>query len=329
LISVTCGQCGESFETGDEFAGVTEFCPNCGALNDIPDPENQQPDADPAFPTSPPELDAPWAERGGISAALWWTIFIGALGIFAVACVYLFSDTWENRNIQALSDATNRGDVLMADDDYAGAAEQYSSVLDRVGSRTIESVYIRALIDRARRGQIEAERLLRSHPATTAPSAAAQSPTTLPADLQRHIAIRAFQRDFEAFPAFVRTHPLIFQDSSGAWRRRLYVVWNATYDLPEENAPIQILIHYDCASRITQPHQDRAGAVADDNFLNDESPRLVHCQTQFEWLEGRWLIAQRQSQIDPNQPSAVDVRQSLGDLYALERRAFHANQPRP
>lgn len=328
MISVTCAQCGESYEIGEEFAGVTEFCPNCGALNDIPDPETDEPDVPEIAPSTEITIDPP-PLRGGIPGALWWTIIVVALGFFAIACVYLFSDTWESRNIQALSDATNRGDVLMADQDYAGAAQQYEFVIDKVGQRTIESVYIRALVDRAHSGQIEAQRRLRAAPATSPSTETAAAASNMPADIQRHLAIQAFQRDFEAFPAFVRSHPLFFQDSHGNWRRRKYAVWEATYDPPEASRPLRILIRYDCGSRITQAHPLRADAAVDDDFINDETPRAVHCQTQFEWLEGRWLIARRESQIDANQPPAVDVRPSLDDFYALERRAFQANQPRP
>jgi predicted nucleic acid-binding Zn-ribbon protein len=328
LISVTCGQCGETYEIGEEFAGVTEFCPNCGALNDIPDPERPEGDADSAIPTSPPELDAPWAVKRGVPAGLWWGILISALGIFAIACVYLFSDTWESRNIQALSDATNRGDVLMTDEDYAGAAQQYGYVIDSVSGRTIESVYIRALVDRARRGEIDAQRRLRAAPATAPAAQTTAAASTMPADVAHHLAIQSFQRDFEAFAAFVRGHPVIFEDSGGNWRRRRYVVWNATYDPPDESGALRIMLRFDCGSRVTQLHSNRADAAADDDFIFDESPRAVHCGTQFEWLEGRWLIASRDSQVDPNELPGVDVRASLDDFYDLEKRAFHANGAR-
>ena len=36
MIRVSCAECGVAFEAGDEFAGLPEFCPVCGALNDIP-----------------------------------------------------------------------------------------------------------------------------------------------------------------------------------------------------------------------------------------------------------------------------------------------------
>ena len=335
MISVTCAQCGEPFEIGEEFAGVTEFCPACGALNDIPNPEMDEPDEPPA----PDQPVAPVLETAarplpgrGIPSALWWFILITALACFVIACLYLFSPTWESRNLQVLSDATNRGDVLMADGDYGSAAAQYAFVIDRVGRRNIDSLYIKSLLDRAHRGEIDAQRRLHAAP-TTAASAQAANPGAAPSNPQHYqqtyFAIESFQRNFEAFPAFVRTHPTIFQDSHGNWRRRRYVVWNAAYDPPQDSDNPRILIRYDCGSRITEPHASSADAQNDDAFINDESPRQVHCQTQFEFLQGRWLIARRDAQVDPNQPAAADVRSSLDDLYDIERRAFHANQPPP
>jgi hypothetical protein len=335
VISVTCAQCGEPFEIGDEFAGVTEFCPFCGALNDIPNPETDEPD-EPPLPDQPvvPVLETaarPLPGRG-IPSVLWWFVLITALAGFLIVCLDLFSPTWESRNLQVLTDAANRGDVLMVDNDYAGAAAQYTFVIDRLGQRNIESIYLKSLLERARRGELDAQRRLRAGP-TTAVSPQSPNPTTAPSPApsqpQHYLAIESFQRNFEAFAAFVRTHTTLFQDSHGNWRRRRYAVWNTAYDPPQDSDSPRILIRYDCGSRITEPHSSRADAQSDDAFINDESPRQVHCQTQFEYLQGRWLIARRDAQVDPNQPPAIDVRSSLDDLYDIERRAFHANQSLP
>jgi hypothetical protein len=212
----------------------------------------------------------------------------------------------------------------MADEDYAAAAGQYRFVLDTVGHRAIESVFIRQLIDRARRGVAEAEDRLHASATTLASPAPATQP-----DLQIHLAIRSFQRDYEAFPSFIRGHPQLFQDAKGNWRRRQFVVWDVSYDPPAQSDSPRILLRYTRGSHVTGPHHDRQEAAADDNFLNDESPKDVHCQTQFEWLSNRWLIARRDADVEKNETAAVDLRPSLDDFYVLERQAFHANQISP
>ena len=329
MICITCAECGETFEIGEEFAGITEFCPVCGALNDVPDADEEP---GPDEPIEPAPAGAAPAPRRGIPAALWWTILLASIGLFAVACVILFSDNWESRNVQNLADATIRGDVLMADEDYAAAAGQYRFVLDTVGHRTIESVFIRQLIDRARRGETEAEDRLHAIPTTVASTepevATRPAPATQP-DVQVHLAIKSFQRDCEAFPAFIRAHPLLFKDAKGNWRRRQFVVWDVSYDPPAQSDSPRILLRYTCGSHVTEPHHDRQEAAADDNFLNDESPKDVRCQTQFEWLSNRWLIARHDADAEKDEIAAVDLRTSLDDFYVLERQAFHANQPSP
>jgi len=96
LICITCAECGESFEIGEEFAGITEFCPACGALNDIPDTA-ADPGPDQPIESAPAVAASAPVPGRGIPAALWWTILIAAVGLFAVACVFLFSDNWESR----------------------------------------------------------------------------------------------------------------------------------------------------------------------------------------------------------------------------------------
>jgi hypothetical protein len=334
LIAVICAECGENFEIGDEFAGLTEYCPSCGAMNDIPDPEapalevaaGETPfeQISPAELIASPSFDS--SAKHGIPAALWWTILIAGIGLFAVSCIFLFSSNWEDRHIQTLSDAANRGDVLMSDEDYAGAAKQYRIVLDTVGRRSIDSAFILRLIDHSRHGEAEAVNRLHS-PAAAAPQTqpAAAAAATQPG-VEFHLAISSFQRHYEAFSTFIRDRPVLFLDHKGNWRRRRFFVWQLAYDPPAESDSPEILLKYDCASRITGPHSDRADAARDDNFAEDESPGIVHCQTRFEFLSGRWVIVHQDADPATDATAAVNVRASLDDFYVLERLAFNSGR---
>ncbi len=317
MIRVSCAECGEAFEIGEEFAGLAEFCPNCGALNDIPplpeeEPEPAVEEAPPPAADGPP-LPPPPPPSRGIPSPLWWSLVVGGIGSFIIVCLVLFSDNWESRNLNALNDATNRGDVLIVDGDYRGAAAQYRFVLDTVGNRQIESSYIRQLVERARRGAAQAQAMALSppHPSTTPAPVAPAPPATQPDIYQ---AVRDFQRDTEAFPLFVRNRPVLFLDKHHEWRLRQFVVWDVTYQRQPNSDPQQILLRYSCASRITEPHDHRRDAENDANFVNDESPQTVHCQTLFELVAGRWVIIRHD----------VETGLPLDDLYALERLAFHA-----
>jgi hypothetical protein len=365
LIELTCAECGERFEIGDEFAGITEFCPVCGALNDVPDAESEsaEPEALSESPADserrgepPPQLpiDRDFASLNlqspgvpgvgenkatvgalvetfevldapprGISAPLWWTILVCALVFFGGACIYFFSESWEARNLNALNDATVRGDAYLADADYPNAIKQYRIVVDLADDRNIESTYIRQLIDRAHHGLDDAETRLHAPPPPPATPTTQAAPATQP-DRQAHLAIKSFQQETETFPSFIRAHPVDFADEKGNWRRRQYTVWDVTYDQPADTLPLKITLHYDCASRITDGHFSRRDALADDNFVHDESPRIVHCQTVFLWLRGRWVIETRNTTGDPDEIPLRDVRKSLDDLYPLEAEAFGA-----
>ncbi|MGD0541592.1 MAG: hypothetical protein ABSB33_08755 [Tepidisphaeraceae bacterium] len=330
MIRVSCAECGGIFEIGEEFAGLTEFCPVCGALCDIPSTEEQGPQTsaeepqpaapeEPEFPgNSPPVFAA--APARGIPAPLWWALIVGGVAFFVVACVLLFSDTWEMRNLQALNDAANRGDVLMVDEDFTGAAAQYRFVLNTVADRQIDSIYIRQLVERARRGAAMAQAggaQAQNHPraaATSAPTVAS-APATRPDD---HAALRDFQRDSEAFPLYVHNRPLVFQDDKGHWRRRQFTVWDVSYQKQPDSDRPRILLLYSCASRITEPHDSRREAEDDGDFINDESPKTVHCQTLFELFAGQWIMLHQE--VD----SGVTTRPSSEDFYELERQAFRA-----
>lgn len=342
MIPVICAECGENFEIGDEFAGITEYCPACGALNDIPDPESpalqvsdsQESPPEKSGPDEPPPsglIASPTFEftpKYGISASLWWTILIAGIAIFVLTCIFLFSNNWEDRNVQALSDAANRGDVLMSDEDYAGAAKQYRFVLDTVDHRSIDSAFILHLIDHSRHGEADAINRLHSPPSPAPAPQTQPAPATRP-DVEFHLAIKSFQRDYEAFSTFVRDRPVLFLDDKGNWRRRQFYVWQLAYDPPTESDVPEILLRYDCASRITEPHQDRGQALRDDNFADDESPRIVHCQTRFELLSGHWVILHHDADAASDATAAINVRASLDDFYSLERLAFHTAPPSP
>jgi hypothetical protein len=338
LIRVSCAECGEIFEIGEESAGLTEFCPFCGALCDIPSLEDQQSqssvdesqliaiaEAEPPVP-APTPIEPPSPVRG-IPSPIWWTLIIGGVAFFIAACFFLFSDNWEMRNIQSLNDAANRGDVLMTDEDFTAAADQYRYVLDTVGSREIESTYIRHLIDRARRGeaaakarasQAQAEDSQPQNPsqptATSAPSANSTSASTE----NFHAALKSFQRDSEAFPLFVRNHVLDFQDEDGHWRRRQFTVWDVTYERQTDSERPRIQLLYSLASRITEPHDNRHQADNDGNFMNDDSPKTAHCQTLFELFAGQWIVLHHEADVGGT------TRPSADDFYELERQAFHA-----
>jgi predicted nucleic acid-binding Zn-ribbon protein len=338
LIAVVCAECGETFEAGEDFAGLSEYCPNCGALNDIPDleatpeevavsEESQAPAETQA--SQPLAVISPPRPRG-IPAGLWWTVLLTGIGLFLIACIFLFSSNWEDRNVQALSDASNLGDLLMSDEDYAGAARQYRFVLDAVDHRSIDSAFILRLVDHARRAEAEANNRLHTPPATM--TIAQASSTTQPQSQPQsnfHLALQSFQRDYEAFASFVSAHPVLYQDAKGNWRRRRYIVWDLAYDPPAPSDIPTILLRYDCSSRITEPHADQQEAAHDDNYTHDESPRIVHCQTRLEWLAGRWVILQHDADASSESAASMDVRPSLDDFYPIERRAFHAMQSAP
>jgi hypothetical protein len=329
LIRVTCAECGEEFEIGEDFAGITEFCPACGALNDIPpiEPEEEEPPPPTSLPLAVDDAERP---RGGIPSRLWWTILVVSLAVFIAGCFLLFSDNWESRNVQALSDATNRGDDFLADDDYASALAQYRFVVDTVGPRKIQSSYIEQLVDRSKYGIAIAE-LRQKSVVTTAPApdeaAATQaSPgTTQPeAESQLILAMKMFQRNREAFAKFMRDHPVVFRDNTGAWRHRRYVVWDEQYDEPPLKEPLDVTLRFSVGSQASDPHLSRSDAEQDENYVHDESPSIVQCQTYFQWIGGRWLITRHETSAEKEEHVQDDVRSGLDDFYTLELAAFGA-----
>jgi hypothetical protein len=320
MIQVECGSCGQIFEVGDELAGLSEFCPACGALNDIPplDQEDSPPPVEAEI--SPAATDAlassaPAPLARGIPSVLWWTLVVGGVAAFVIACVFLFSDNWESQHVRDLSDAANRGDALLAQDDFAAAQKQYDHVLQTVGTRAIQSTYIRQLLRHARAGQIAAQSGLRAAPAT----APATAPTSRPA-FDTQVAIKNFQRDSEGFAQFIRTRPMLYQDAGGQWRRRQLVVWDAAYEQQAGADPPQMLLRYSCVARLTEPHPDRPSAADDPDFVKDEPPGVVHCQTLFELRDSQWHVANRQIEGGHSAPSG---------LISLEGQAFHVSGAQP
>jgi hypothetical protein len=260
--------------------------------------------------------------RGGIPAGLWWAILIVVLGLFGGACLFLFSDNWENQNVQALSDAVNRGDDFLADANYVNAATEYRYVVDLIGHRKIQSVYIQQLLDHARYGIANAEGRQRAILATTTVSPVTQlSPATEPAYAVEE-ALKGFQRNEEAFPGFVRSRPIVFRDRDGGWRKRRYVVWDEHYDPPAMKEPLRLALRYSVGSQITDPHFSRVDAGTDDNFRHDEAPLVVKCETAFMWTPSQWVIERRDVNADKEGQSSDDVRPSLDDFFPMERQVF-------
>jgi hypothetical protein len=320
MIQVHCAACDAEFEVGDESAGLTEFCPACGSLNDIPQIEEIDSSTDADATIAPPVEAAALTEMPansrGVPAPLWWTLIIAGIGAFVVACVFMFSDNWESRHVQELSDAANRGDVLMADADYAGAAREYQSVLDIVGSRTIESTFIQSLIDRSRRGEADAQARLRAAP-TSAPSTTEPAQALAATEPDEHdlVAMRIFQRQSEALSEYVHVHPVVFQEPGGPWRRRQFTVWDVTYEQHTDAKPPEIVLQYSCASSTTAAHEDRFDATADTNFNNDEGPSIIHCNAWCEEISGRWRVIRQESDASSTSPR-------MNEIFELVRHAF-------
>ena len=261
--------------------------------------------------------------RHGIPAALWWTILVAGIGVFVLTCIFLFSNNWEDRNIQALSDAANRGDALMADENYAGAAQQYRFVLDTVGHRSIDSAFILRLIDRARHGAAEADNRLRSPPAAAPQARRPPRPGPISSSISLLDPSSATTK-LSRFTSAIM--PVLFLDGKGNWRRRQFFVWQLTYDPPSQSEAPEILLRYDCASDITEPHHDRRDAALDDNFADGESPTIVHCQTRFVLESGRWIILHHDADPETDAIPSVNIRTSLDDFYPIERLAFQTPQ---
>ena len=63
----------------------------------------------------------------------------------------------------------------------------------------------------------------------------------------------------------------------------------------------------------------------DDHFVEEESPKEVHCQTQFEWSSRKWAIVHHDANPEPDARIAIHIRPSLDDFY-LARPGAHEAQ---
>jgi hypothetical protein len=106
--------------------------------------------------TEPLELEPAVAPSRGIPAVIWWGLLIMGITAFVGVCVYLMSDTWENQHVMSLTDTVKHADALMTEEDFSAAATQYRSVIDTVGQRKVESLFIRQLVDHAKKGESDA-----------------------------------------------------------------------------------------------------------------------------------------------------------------------------
>jgi len=158
----------------------------------------------------------------------------------------------------------------MSGGDFDGAEREYRQVLDTVGNRSLESLYLRDVLARARRGVQEAQSRKKAGIAAATQAVAATEPAGGP-DLNR--AIKSFQRASEAFADFVRARPVLFRDIHGSWRRRQFVVWEVNYEVQSDADPARIVLQYMCTARLTEPHADRADALGDQQFRMMNLPR--------------------------------------------------------
>ena len=327
MIEVRCSNCDQVFEAESSAAGRSEFCPACGVMNDVPAPD---PDEDAlvepweaAPPPLPPSPAAPPRRAG--SQLLWWILELAAVAIVIWIGWLLFSGNWESRHLQFLSNTINHADALLAGGDLNGAEQEYARVLETVGNRTLESLYLRDVVARAHRGVQAVQQHRISTAAATIPSSTTQ-PAMAP---NLNQAIKTFQRASEGFADFVRHRPMVLQDNHGSWRRRQFVVWDVSYQIHSDADPPRIDLQYTCNPRLTAPHANRQDALADDQFPFDERTEPIPRRATFEFRDGQWAITRepsppaedgssviRDGNLRPDDPSIV------ADLGVLELQAF-------
>jgi hypothetical protein len=358
MIAVRCGNCQTIFEAEDSRGGDIQVCPNCGIENQIPaDPDEapsdsiQTPDeielALPPVPMPPGEISAAPVPARGLPGFIWWTIALMAIGIFIGSLYLLFSDNWEQKHVEFLALTAQRADALMEEGDYDSAAREYHLVLETVGDRNIQSIYLKGLIERARVAEQTARtrfRIAATAPAlvaldssTTQPAADSQTPgnptpasSSTGSDLNFD-AVRTFQRASEAFTGYLSSHPLLIQDDQHRWRQREFLAWDISYQLAQQSEPAEISLKFTVNSRTTDPHDSQPLAAGDMNFLHDDFVAAVPVQSRFVLHQGRWLLADQQINQDPSSASvkggavrAFDAA-ILDDLVKLEAQAFNAD----
>lgn len=330
MIEVRCSNCDQVFQAESSAAGRSEFCPFCGVLNDVPAPE---PDEEapleqweaPPPPLSPPAVPPP--PQPAKSPILWWILELAAVGILIWIGWLLFSGNWESRHLQFLSDTINHADAFLAGGDLNAAEKDYALVLQTVGNRPLESLYLRDVVLRAHRGVKDVQLRRISIAAATMPAATTQP--AVAANLNQ--AIRDFQRASDGFAQFVRARPMLIQDNHGNWRRRQFVVWDVKYQIQSDADPPRIELHYMCNPRLTVPHANRQDALADDQFPYDERTEPTARNTTFVFHDGQWAITRESSPPPPSQDGTSVIRDGnlrpddpsiLAGLGVLELQAF-------
>ncbi len=329
MLHVVCGRCGQSFEAADDAVETEDVCPYCGAALDG---EESDPTIEfqPARPFDPIR-DSQAAPRG-IPSPLWWLIAAAAVGVFVYGTVAMLrGDDWERQHVQALADADRKAAALMYAGDFMQAANVYESIVTELSGRDIQSIYLRQLLDQASQGAAEARRrmaLAAAHPqAATAPAATEAAP------ISEHDAIVSFQRKAESFPQYVRSRPMLFQDSQGNWRRRQFVVWDVDAQQAPDSDPAKMDLKYTCNSRTTAAYADREEAKTDFNFQFDEHIQAIHCSAEYELRDGKWVAADRDSDLLAQDNSAISdgtVRPEtildLSELRKMETEHFSGSR---
>ncbi|MDP9174736.1 MAG: hypothetical protein M3O30_12835 [Planctomycetota bacterium] len=339
------------FEVRDESSGQAEACPSCQVINEIPEdsmaletePQSEEPisPADqvadvPTIPASAKFAPIALEASRGLPAAIWWALAIAAVAAFSLCIFLLFTDDWERQHLQFLTATSQHADALMIAGDFAGATKEYQRVLDTVGNKKMQSVYLRNLVESARHSEQAAEMgagLAQSMPQRIAQASAATLPASGPSDVQLHAATRNFQRATEYFSTFVSSHPILIRDDHQQFRRRQFLVWDVSYQLHQESDPPQISLQFDAGARTTNPHRSGDDATVDGDFPHDDFQTGIPIQTQFVLREGRWVVSARHVNNDQGIQVISDGllrpgnTSMLDGLFDLEEKAFGGEAP--
>jgi hypothetical protein len=396
MIEVRCAACEEGFPVPDESAGLTEQCPHCGALNDIPDDTQVAEDIEaPVDMSLPGEVPL----KGGMPGWLWWSLLIVTVGLFSAAIYWLNSDDWEQKHLDELAAKWNQAEELAVSGDFDQALKGYNGIVAEVGNRRLQSKYLQDMMQTVQqrlaamgRDALIAARVKSAEEKIAAkqwqdavddflaaisltpkdlPSSdpispvlaragrelgaardglAAQSkgiasildPTTFPTpaieastqpegDTVILQAIKQFQRSGEGFASLVASHPIVFVDANGKYRQRQYVIWGIASRNSEtgDEPGTSMQLEYQETSRMTSPHDDRAAAASDGNFILDEVDRTIYHRTRFRLAGGKWVADGRQrgdGQTWLDAKAAQFAEKAGGfdrqDLWQLEDQAF-------
>lgn len=332
MLDVVCGRCGQTFEAADDAVEEGEVCPYCGAAveEDAVEPLVE------FRPAQPATIDIKPPERG-IPGPLWWFAVIVIVAAFVLAVVSMLQgDNWEQQHLQELADADKKASAFMVIGDYRHAADEFQSIVDELSGRQIQSIYLRELLDRAQQGEGDARHrlaLAATQPATPAVAGAATAPGAPPAapasaEIPQN-AIIDFQRRAESFSQFTRSHPLVYQDSHGDWRRREFLVWNVEAELETPDEGEYMSLKYSSNSRITAEHNLEEDAAGDINFLYDEHEDAIQCESRYYYRGGVWVAAPRDTDLQAQDNSVIrdgtikpETILDLSDLRVLEAEHF-------